>query len=121
VAAHMRSARAFVQHSIRDSEGNAEGTPVSVLEASATGLPVVATRHMGIADVVVHGDTGFLVEEGDVHGMGEHLVNLFDDPALAGLMGRRARQRMCDEFSMERATARLWGALEQAIDGTRAR
>jgi glycosyltransferase involved in cell wall biosynthesis len=121
VAARMRSARAFVQHSIRDSEGNAEGTPVSVLEAGASGLPVVGTRHMGIADVVVHGETGYLVDEGDVHAMGEHMVALYDDPALAGAMGRRARAHINADFSMERATARLWGALELAIAGARAR
>jgi hypothetical protein len=53
--------------------------------------------------------------------MGEHMVALYDDPALAGAMGRRARAHINADFSMERATARLWGALELAIAGARAR
>jgi colanic acid/amylovoran biosynthesis glycosyltransferase len=121
VASYLRSARAFIQHSLRDAEGNAEGTPVSVLEAGASGLAVVATRHMGIADVVKHGDTGFLVDEGDVRAMGEHLITLCDDPVLAGAMGRRARDRICAEFSIEHSIARLSGALDKAIEGGRGR
>ena len=116
VASFLRSARAFVQHSMRDSEGNAEGTPVSILEAGATGLPVVSTRHMGIADVVVHGETGLLVEEGDIRGMGEHLVTLYDDPTLAGMLGRRGRVRVSAEFSMQRSISRLWNVLERAME-----
>lgn len=117
VAGYLKNARAFVQHSMRDSDGNAEGTPVSVLEAGATGLPVVSTRHMGIADVVLHGETGFLVEEGDVRGMGDHLITLCDDAELAGAMGRRGRARICAEFSMERSIGRLWSVLESAATG----
>ena len=70
VATAMRKARVFVQHSIRTVRGDSEGTPVSILEAGAAGLPVVSTRHAGIKDVVQHGSTGFLVEEGDVEGIG---------------------------------------------------
>lgn len=53
----------FVQHSVTPSYGDAEGTPVAILEAGAAGLPVVSTRHAGIQDVVVHQKTGLLVEE----------------------------------------------------------
>lgn len=115
IAARLRTARVFVQHSIVDDDGNAEGTPVSVLEAGATGLPVVSTRHKGIMDVVVQGETGFLVEEGDIERMGEHLLALCDDPALAGTMGQRGRARVIAEFSREPSLARLWRALEHAM------
>ena len=43
----------FVQHSITTSTGDAEGTPVAILEASAAGLPIVSTRHGGIVDTVM--------------------------------------------------------------------
>ena len=49
------NARCFVQHSVVPSYGDAEGTPVAILEAQAAGLPAVATRHAGIVDAVVDG------------------------------------------------------------------
>ena len=119
VASYMRSARAFVQHSIRDAEGNAEGTPVSVLEAGASSLPVVGSRHMGIADVVLHGETGLLVDEGDIDGMAAHMITLCEDAALADRLGRSARARVCAEYSMERSISRLWSALETAMERQR--
>ena len=69
VAATLRNARAYVQHSIKTSRGASEGTPISVLEAGASGLPVVSTRHGGIQEAVIDGETGFLVQEGDVEGI----------------------------------------------------
>jgi hypothetical protein len=57
VAEEMRRARAFVQHSVVASDGNNETMPNAILEASASGLPVVATRHAGIPEVVVNGET----------------------------------------------------------------
>jgi len=108
VARTMQQARAFVQHSIKPSYGDSEGTPVAVLEAGAAGLPVVATRHGGIKDVVIHGQTGFLVDEGDVDGMVEYMIRLAEDPALAAQLGHTARQRICSHFSMEKSISGLW-------------
>jgi colanic acid/amylovoran biosynthesis glycosyltransferase len=112
VREEVRRARAFVQHSVVTESGDSEGTPVAVIEAGATGLPVVATRHAGIPDVVVEGETGLLVEEGDVPGMAAHLVRLARDPGLAGRMGRAARRRVEGHFTMERSLARLWSIIE---------
>jgi glycosyltransferase involved in cell wall biosynthesis len=108
IAAAFQQARAFVQHSIRASAGDAEGTPVSVLEAGAAGLPVVATRHNGIQDVVVEGETGLLVEEKDVEGMATHMMQLAQNTDLAGRLGDAARQRIAAEFSMATSIDRLW-------------
>ena len=55
VREEMRSVRCFVQHSVEAASGDCEGTPVAIIEAGATGLPVVATRHGGIPDVVIEG------------------------------------------------------------------
>jgi hypothetical protein len=84
VAAALRGARALVQHSMATPEVKCEGTPVSVMEAGASGLPVVATRNGGIPDVVLDGRTGFLVEEGDVAAMAGRMIELARDPVLAG-------------------------------------
>jgi colanic acid/amylovoran biosynthesis glycosyltransferase len=76
VAQYMQQARAFVQHSVTTLSNDTEGTPVAILEAGASGLPVIATRHAGIPDVVLHNETGFLVEEGDIQGMSEYMLIL---------------------------------------------
>lgn len=119
VAAAMRGARAFVQHSMRTTSGDSEGTPVSVIEAGAMGLPVVATRHGGIPEVVIDDETGFLVDEGDVQGMAERMLSLARKPQLAERLGTAARRRICIEFSIERSVGNLWRIIKDAIDGYR--
>jgi glycosyltransferase involved in cell wall biosynthesis len=119
VSAEMRAARAFVQHSLQASTGNREGTPVAVMEAGASGLPAVATRHAGIPEVVVHGATGLLVDEGDVVAMTSAMQQLADDPALAARLGRAARERVCAEFTSRISLGRL-GAVLDAAAGVRA-
>ena len=94
LAAVQRSARAFVQHSMEAPSGDSEGMPVAILEAAASGLPVVATRHAGIPDAVIDGVTGFLVDEGDVAAMSARMIQLAIDPALAAEFGVRARSHI---------------------------
>lgn len=115
VAGEMRQARGFVQHSIRAADGDCEGTPVAVLEAQASGLPVVATRHAGIPDVIIEEETGLLVNEHDVAGMAAAMIRLARDPELAQRMGAAGRQRIEDSFTLERHIAELWRIIEQAI------
>jgi glycosyltransferase involved in cell wall biosynthesis len=113
----MRSARAFVQHSVEAPSGDAEGTPVAVLEAGASGLPVVATRHAGIPDVVIEGKTGLLVEEHDVAGMADAMLRLIDDSPLAANLGAAARDHVNAHFSMERSIDRLWRIIAPCCEG----
>jgi glycosyltransferase involved in cell wall biosynthesis len=114
----MQQARAFVQHSVQASTGDSEGTPVAIIEAGASGLPVVSTRHAGIPDVVVEGQTGFLVDERDVAGMAQHMIRLVESPALAQQMGVAARHRIEAEFSMERSINQLWSILNASARPT---
>ncbi len=112
----MRGARCFVQHSIEAPNGDSEGTPVAILEAGASGLPVISTRHGGIPDVVVEGRTGFLVDEHDVAAMAERMLRLARDPALAGELGMAARERVTTEFSLPRRIGALWNIIAGCID-----
>lgn len=94
----MRDAEIFLQHSRTDPDtGDEEGLPVAVLEAMASGLPVVATHHAGIPEAVDNGTTGLLVAEGDLEGMTDALVRLagdIDRRTAMGLAGWRcARER----------------------------
>ena len=110
-------ARAFVQHSIVASDGDAEGTPVSVLEAQGAGLPVIATRHKGIGEAVKHGETGFLVEEHDVGGMAKWMDYLAKDAVAAGNCGRAAKVHIKNHYEMTDSIARLRRLLKAVADG----
>src|SRR5690606_28051670 len=81
----------FVQHSIKALGGDSEGTPVVILEASMAGLPIVSTIHSGIPDVVVDGETGFLVNENDCDSFADKIILLLEDKKLAMNMGLKGR------------------------------
>jgi colanic acid/amylovoran biosynthesis glycosyltransferase len=116
VIQEMRAARAFVQHSVVATDGDSEGTPVAMLEAGAMGLPVVATRHAGIPDVVVEGETGLLVDERDMEGMARHMLRLVDEPQVAEALGRNAAGRVRRLYTMEQSLARLSRVLQAAAE-----
>ncbi|HEY3853759.1 MAG TPA: glycosyltransferase [Verrucomicrobiae bacterium] len=105
----------FVQHSVCPSYGDAEGTPVAILEAGAAGLPVVSTRHAGIKDAVVHGKTGFLVEERDVVGMKNHLRALIGNKQLCKQMGEAAREHIRVNYNIKRHIA----CIQEQVDAAR--
>jgi glycosyltransferase involved in cell wall biosynthesis len=115
VAALTRRARAFVQHSLVTSYGDSEGTPVSILEAAGAGLPIVATRHGGIPDVISDGAHGYLVDEGDVAGMAARLEQLARDPALAASLGAAARARIQSDYTLDKRLAALWQIIAAAM------
>ena len=114
VAKEMRRARIFVQHSIEAASGDSEGTPVAILEAGASGLPVVSTYHGGIPDVVIANETGLLVKERDVAEMARQMLRLLRDPALAGALGHAARRRVEMHFSATRSIDHLWTIMKTA-------
>ena len=114
VREEMGRARVFAQHSVVAAGGDTEGSPVAVTEAAVSGLPVVSTRHANIPRIVLHGRTGWLVEEGDARGMGGHLAALLADPEAAGEMGAAARRHAVAEFDAGRQVARLAAVLSDA-------
>jgi len=115
VQAEMRGARCFVQHSVEASTGDCEGTPLGILEAGASGLPVVSTRHAGIPDVVIDGETGLLVNEHDVDGMAEAMIKLLEEPILAARLGQAARNHVSEHFSQQQSLLKLWKIIESSI------
>lgn len=91
-----------------------EGMPAAILEAMACGLPVVGTRANGIEDLVVDGETGLLVEIGDVEGLACALQALLDAPDLRARLGAAGRVRVETEFdlaAMTRSKTALYEAL----------
>ena len=119
IEAEMRRARCFVQHSVEAESGDSEGTPVAILEAGASGLPVISTRHAGIPEVIVEGETGFLVDEKDVPAMAKQMTLLIREPALAAELGLAARQRIETVFTAEQSLGHLWSVLLNCITRSR--
>lgn len=104
----------LAQHSVVPSYGDAEGTPNTILEACAAGLPVIATKHAGIPDVVVDGVTGLLVDERDVNGMAEAMVRLLQEPQLCRQMGAKGRARVQAGFTSCQHIQRLQAVIDYA-------
>jgi glycosyltransferase involved in cell wall biosynthesis len=77
------------------------------VEAMACGKPVVSTRRGGPSETVAHGETGYLVEPGDVAGMAAAVIRLLNDPELRGNMGRAGRLRAERLFSARATAARF--------------
>lgn len=97
----MENSLAFVQHSVVADNGDSEGTPLAVLEAQAAALPVIATYHAGIPDVVINNETGFLIKETDMIAMKDAMIKIISNKDLAKKMGVKGRQRIKKEFTMD--------------------
>ena len=94
-----------------------EGMPLTVLEAMASGLPVIASDVAGVGEAVVDGSTGLLVRPGSVDDLSEALLRLMRDPELRVEMGERARRRAVDEFTWERTATETERLLEEVAIG----
>ena len=93
-----------------------EGMPRSLLEAMASGLPVVATDIRGCREEVTDGENGLLVPPRDHYALGEAVLKILSDEELAVRMGRAGRQRVLDHFD-ERAVTRLQVERLDALTG----
>jgi glycosyltransferase involved in cell wall biosynthesis len=107
VRALLEQASVFAQHSVTTPDGETESFGVSLVEAMASEVPVVATRHNGFADTVADGRTGCLVAEHDVAGMAAAIIDLLEDSDKAARMGAAGRTRVLDHFTHDHVAHRL--------------
>ena len=98
-----------------------ESFPISIMEAMSMGLPVVASNVGGIPDLVRHGEDGFLHDAADLEGMARSVVALLDDAALRERLGANGRQRVVEEFSLEKLGDRALERYEALLAGARRR
>lgn len=115
VARLYRRAAVFVLPSVHDtcygrSVAISELLGLAVLEAMASGTPVICSRVGGLPEIVRHAETGFLVEPGDVGELRDRLALLLADPALARRLGDNARQHVLERFTWQHCAHRCLAA-----------
>jgi glycosyltransferase involved in cell wall biosynthesis len=107
VNACMEASYLFSMPSITMPNGQAEAFGLVFVEAQAMGLPVVSFISGAIPEVVSHGETGLLVNEGDIDGLAAALIQLLRSRTLRDKMGAAARQRAITMFDLEKQNEKL--------------
>jgi colanic acid/amylovoran biosynthesis glycosyltransferase len=102
--------------SVLDKLGRREGIPVALMEGMAMGLPVVSSRLSGIPELVLDGETGYLVEPRDTEGIADAIEKLYRDPELRSRFGNAGRQRIIDEFELHKNVEKLIDLFEKMKD-----
>lgn len=120
--AAIKSHHIFLSPSVTAPDGDSEGgAPVTIIEAAASGMPVVSTTHCDIPQVVEDGRTGLLAPEGDQEALAHCLSRLAGDPGLWPRMGVAAGELARRDFDVRRCAAQLVGAYREAVCAAEAR
>jgi glycosyltransferase involved in cell wall biosynthesis len=103
----MQESDLFVLPSLISATGRMEGIPVVLMEAMASGVPVIATRLSGIPELVVPSVTGTLAEQGDADSLADAIISTLSEPDRAREMAVAARRRVETGFDVRRSAAQL--------------
>ena len=112
----MSKAHLFILASQTSLNGDQEGTPVSLMEASASGLPVISSLHSGIPEIIKDSFSGFLVPEGDVDALAERIIYLIDHPDIWPEMGLHGRIHIEQHYDINMLNNHLVDIYKIAID-----
>ncbi len=111
---YRERADVFVLNCRTPASGDKEGLPIALLEASSMGLPIVSTYHAGIAEGVLHQQTGVLVEEYDNKALAEAL-RVMTDQTTRLKMGRQGRTLMEEQFDLSKCNEVLYEIYQQTL------
>lgn len=117
VAEYLASADCYVQPSIIVASGKMEGIPVSLMEAMASGVPVVASRISGIPELVQADETGLLVAPGDSEALAEAIRSLALDDGLRMRLVNNAKKLINKEFNLQRNVRKLMDLFHESSNG----
>ncbi|GAA1611471.1 glycosyltransferase [Actinoplanes couchii] len=117
VQRHLAESRMLAAPSKTAPDGDTEGLPTTILEAAALGLPVVATRHSGIPEAVLDGQTGLLSPEGDPAALAASITRLLGDAGLRNRIGTAARAHVAENFDLATQTRRLEDLYDEVTAG----
>ncbi len=118
VAALMRRAWLLAVPSVTARDGDSEGLPTALVEAAACGLPAVGTRHSGIPEAILDGQSGFIVPERDVEALATALLSILGDADLRRRMGQCARSLAEQKFDASRQNRLLEDRYDSARRAT---
>jgi glycosyltransferase involved in cell wall biosynthesis len=119
VLSWARKAAMLVLPGIRTSTGREEGLGIVLLEAAATGLPIIGSRVGGIPECILDGRTGFLVPERDEHALAQRMTELLDDPLRRRQMGIAGRALVERQFDIHRQTEALESLYDSLVGEAR--
>lgn len=106
----------FVSPSVHAADGDTEGgVPVTIIEMTASGMPVLSTTHCDIPEVVLDGQSGFLAPERDVEALAGKLELLVLHPELWPEMGRRGREHVEKEYDVRQQVAKLESIYDRLV------
>ena len=107
----------FLSHSICGSDGETEGgAPVTLIEMSAYGMPVVSTHHCDIPEVILDNKSGLLVSEKDVDGLTDRLEYIVTHPEKWEEMGQAGRRHIEQEYDSKKQAAKLEQIYSKLLD-----
>ncbi|RBI65889.1 colanic acid biosynthesis glycosyltransferase WcaL [Vreelandella sulfidaeris] len=103
----LAEADVFILPSIKANNGDQEGIPVSLMEAMASGMPVLSTLHSGIPELVEDGVSGYLVPERDINALAEKIVCLAEQPESWKKLGEAGRAKVEQDYNKDHQNIRL--------------
>jgi colanic acid/amylovoran biosynthesis glycosyltransferase len=115
VATELAASDVLAAPSVPTQGGKREGIPVVLMEAMASGLPVVASRLSGIPELVTDGVSGLLVPPGDDDALAHALATLATDAPLRGRLGAAGRETVMREFDVDRNAAILADRIRRSL------
>jgi colanic acid/amylovoran biosynthesis glycosyltransferase len=108
----LSAANVFVLASVIDAKGGMDNLPTVIMEAMATGLPVISTNIGGIPEMVVEHKTGFLVQPSDVESMADAIQKIISEHSLAATFGQAGYHRARTLFSIDKNVRELYALLK---------